>query len=549
MAPPKSTARNTPSIPYVDPDNPTWNSSPITLGLWYHSLEDYLFELDKRYRTLCVHGYLVAKQTVITVSIDHSVISLHKLDNTVFGFENPSPLEPFESLLRSNPSKASLVAGFKDANGIKDPAGKRYDVVPESVQELDEALLGAILSTIPDSESRKWLKSNANNSGREALRFLAKEAKKASGKQGGAISSFMRLIIDSGITDESVAGFNALVRQHSLFNKCLAVPLTDALLAETYRDLFVVLGGQLGTMFEVKLISSGGVGDLDKTLEAARDVLGDHEAELARARGDGTALAARDARKSDTHSRAGAPREGGAKTLVIPRDENNRPIRWVEGMSLCPCKGKTSRDNGKHLRRDCPDKAEPAGSARVARGDDDEPLLEEEHDEETVASLFSGRTLSSAAFDSPASLMAALQGGRALVSRGDESGAAAPTKTIERVAHGARFYVLPSGENAGIYFGTWNAPDNIRSKAEGVSADRGKPTSRRASTLQEASVLCMEYGVDPIFFGPIELDDAKIGNYVLPDEVTDIDRDAVVTRAKHLSRRRQNRSRTPRLVS
>ena len=55
MGPPKSTA---PTIPYIDPDNPQWESSPITLGIWFYSLEDYLYDLDKRYRGSGGDGFM-----------------------------------------------------------------------------------------------------------------------------------------------------------------------------------------------------------------------------------------------------------------------------------------------------------------------------------------------------------------------------------------------------------------------------------------------------------------------------------------------------------
>ena len=36
--------------------------------------------------------------------------------------------------------------------------------------------------------------------------------------------------------------------------------------------------------------------------------------------------------------------------LNIPRGPDNKPLKWIEGMSLCKCR----IGGGKHLRRDCP---------------------------------------------------------------------------------------------------------------------------------------------------------------------------------------------------
>ena len=48
---------------------------------------------------------------------------------------------------------------------------------------------------------------------------------------------------------------------------------------------------------------------------------------------------------------------GGAGAVEVPRDAENRVIRWVAGMNTCGCKGKGSpsgtNDGGKHLFRDC----------------------------------------------------------------------------------------------------------------------------------------------------------------------------------------------------
>ena len=156
MGPPKSTA---PTIPYIDPDNPQWESSPITLGIWFYSLEDYLFDLDKRYRTLVEKGYIVTSKSVVTASLHHSVILCHNLDKEPFSFEKPAPVDPVAALLASDPRSAASITTFVDDDGkLKDPNGSRYTVMPEAIREVDEAMLGSILATVPDTESKKWIK-------------------------------------------------------------------------------------------------------------------------------------------------------------------------------------------------------------------------------------------------------------------------------------------------------------------------------------------------------------------------------------------------------
>jgi hypothetical protein len=66
-----------------------------------------------------------------------------------------------------------------------------------------------------------------------------------------------------------------------------------------------------------------------------------------------------------------------------------------------------------------------------------------------------------------------------------------------------KWYVLPNGGVSGIYFGAWNAPDNIGRLAEGVPASNGKPTSKVCDSLEDALEWATHYEVAPIFRGPV----------------------------------------------
>ena len=69
-----------------------------------------------------------------------------------------------------------------------------------------------------------------------------------------------------------------------------------------------------------------------------------------------------------------------------------------------------------------------------------------------------------------------------------------------------RWYVLPSGAVAGIYYGTWDGHEYIRKFAEGepsrASSGANTPTSSSVSTLCAAIDICLHNGVAPIFRGP-----------------------------------------------
>ena len=104
-------------IPYIDPINPQWDSSPITKGLWVAALEEHLFTTDRRFRTIVEKGVVLEKSHCYTVSSRHSVVRTEKLDDRSFSFTNPSPLDPVASLRGHDPTKAGTIDSFLDANG------------------------------------------------------------------------------------------------------------------------------------------------------------------------------------------------------------------------------------------------------------------------------------------------------------------------------------------------------------------------------------------------------------------------------------------------
>ena len=48
----------------LSPDKPSWDTSPISRGPWYFSLEDYLPTVDGRFSTLIRKGYVLTKGKV-----------------------------------------------------------------------------------------------------------------------------------------------------------------------------------------------------------------------------------------------------------------------------------------------------------------------------------------------------------------------------------------------------------------------------------------------------------------------------------------------------
>ena len=87
----------------------------------------------------------------------------------------------------------------------------------------------------------------------------------------------------------------------------------------------------------------------------------------------------------------------------------------------------------------------------------------------------------------------------------------APPPTLNRAlmvtstdasARAGRFYVVCYGDGAGIYHGTWHAPDNVRSFAEGVKRAGNNPTHIGFDALHTAVEWCQSHSVSTVFRGP-----------------------------------------------
>ena len=65
----------------LSPDKPSWDTSPISRGPWYFSLEDYLPTVDGRFSTLLRKGYVLTKGKVCVTSVHHLAIVKAALDN------------------------------------------------------------------------------------------------------------------------------------------------------------------------------------------------------------------------------------------------------------------------------------------------------------------------------------------------------------------------------------------------------------------------------------------------------------------------------------
>ena len=65
-----------------------------------------------------------------------------------------------------------------------------------------------------------------------------------------------------------------------------------------------------------------------------------------------------------------------------------------------------------------------------------------------------------------------------------------------------RFYVVCYGDGAGVYHGSWHAPDNVRTHSEGIRRTGNNPTHIGFDTIDAAVDWCVSHSVPTFFRGP-----------------------------------------------
>ena len=84
----------------VNTDNsskPSWNSSALEKHEWFADLELYILGLDPSYDTLIKYGYVIEREKIITVSIEHSIqLFLNNIEEG--SFRDPTPAGNFKIL-------------------------------------------------------------------------------------------------------------------------------------------------------------------------------------------------------------------------------------------------------------------------------------------------------------------------------------------------------------------------------------------------------------------------------------------------------------------
>ena len=264
----------------LSPDKPSWDTSPISRGPWYFSLEDYLPTVDGRFSTLIRKGYVLSKGKVCVSSTQHLAIVKAALDNRQFSFEDPAPVDPYDSLASHDASEAAKVPAVVSA--LSDDDYKRFTIAPELIQEVDQEILTAITGTIVgDRDTANAIEARANYSGRTALTQLRMAVEEIAVKHGGAVEAMMQALLDHGVASKSLRDFNVFKRSLIIWNKCMGrrKRLPDSILSDKLVSAVSDLGDRIDMLLTVKITAKDCAGDLHACIECVKDVLADAEAD------------------------------------------------------------------------------------------------------------------------------------------------------------------------------------------------------------------------------------------------------------------------------
>eukprot|EP00965_Chrysotila_dentata_P106414 3514680-Pleurochrysis_carterae.AAC.1 len=137
-----------------------------------------------------------------------------------------------------------------------------------------------ILSMIDSPAARIPYRARSNASGRNLIRILMAESSAAFNSVAAAIEAMMRSLEVKGISEATLRAFNEYHQQFDRLNRSLPATnrLADSLVADKLANSVRALGESMRTPIDVKLIMLSANGDLNLTLQAIRDLLGDHEA-------------------------------------------------------------------------------------------------------------------------------------------------------------------------------------------------------------------------------------------------------------------------------
>ena len=535
-------------------DNPTWDSNYRNLMLYLLKLKRWLPKQHKQWNNFVRFGYIVnSRQEVVCFSDTHKEDLKKGFRAGTFeapcmaGLKGEDAEDDDDSSVDSSalthppsarkPKSTTPDKSTLDTPGLASAEDEQFKIAPKALASFDEEVLDTILSTFEDEDTAEEYRDEAEGSARRLMEGLHNKARKISQTDDSNVEARADALYRKGIETASVKEFNAFKTAYSAFNAARRSPKPDTQLANDYIQVVNRLGETIEGRLESKLDFMGAHGNLSKTLNAIREVLGrfetNQETQFLLNGKSNQAFLTRDPRKD--------------KKEEPKRFDTSKPWKAKDGP--CPNQARGSGCDGKHWKKDCPnpnkievlgkkqnDKKETpaanplAGKSNVAR----------ETIEEASAALFSSVAGSQSVplddVSSPAELLEKLTEGqgkaRALMMKAEENedsdtcpecdedkenpSAISPSPNSPKLYVAAPSRGITADGNApapaGLYFGAWEGPDYLNRM---FAAEQRVVSVDNLAMVDEA---CDQFNMylPAVFHGPrvyYDLEPGKVGPF------------------------------------
>ena len=523
-------------------DLANFNGSSTDKARFYLGIRDAL-EDDPVADRLIKRGTVMVRGKEVTYNANH-VRNLCG-GTHIFSWDDPSPTTVVLAMgakLTPKKTKAKAKATAKkgeaedssddeeesddDSDAIFDTAEQRalFALGPNTIETTDQTYFRMILKKIPDKDLRKEYRIKSGKSFREFMRlFKAEVSAEATPENTSVLVARRNNHLLTNLSMPNVSEFNTFKSKLTDLNDPVSgsQKLSEADLASIYYQKVHDISAAVASRLWLEVRITNAVGDHDKTLSAIRTVLSSFQTSDERRalqEQNGSSNAATDTVKDD-QAAAKRKQQQDAARAKKPKPDDRPPLVWKESMGACRWCERMG-----HLHRDCPTNKGKDGAAKLAAAaaaakkaladdkdgagnvagcpgcDADEEEASATADEEfghalTASGLPVSISLSAVnAANTPAELLKALTGD-------DVDGAANMAKGGNESK--AKLYYCPS---AGLFHGTWDAPDNVRTLVEDATSkertDKKLPTSVTVKTVQAAVTEATRTSGKVLFLGP-----------------------------------------------
>ena len=363
------------------------DKTPITLERNPAFVEGTLYEIERwavrtgQFQSI-IHDNVVILHTG-KIAVDHPDSAMFAsgslVDTNTYSFKDPCPDTVSRLKMHNDKQVANSQPATPSAKTIPSDITGEFIVNKYVVKQELSRFATAIANTIVDREWAQELLENCDNDGRSLIALLLAYGATATPKDHTLVRASYDTHIKRGVVGAlTLDTFNewykmqARLRRHVQPGKISDADVCEHINSLFFKDL------SWRDLYELRLEINKPNGDLDKTREMVREMLRSRKVSqelqeatmptfaqgltltvkqfnklsAAAASGDAARMQALLAAVDPDEQSGGEegkalPRDG--RYTPLPKDENGKPIKWVEGARPCPC----GVNGGKHLRRDC----------------------------------------------------------------------------------------------------------------------------------------------------------------------------------------------------